>query len=411
MGNHFQRGVVLFDMERYREAIYAFTSELQDDPQCAEAYAMRAACWLNLGRLRYAKREIKDALALDPSLAYSHYIVSYIRSNQGRSQAAEAAIREALRTAPNAAYFCRLAEIMFDRHRHDDCLAALDDALALEPTHASSLLLRAKTFAALGRIDAASDCLRTVLSDDPENPSAHHALGTITLQSGNSVEARGFLREARRLSPITHNDRNALAAAYGRLLWPIRVFDRFLFRYEWWTPTKRWLLLAASSTLLILVAFVFQDQPYITIPLFVVAANLLLPPLTIDSLAAPLGKVVFRRDLDVRWYRLLPQPIWVGGAISFHAIVSFFAAIVATSPAFAMLFLLFVTNFELILVFIRHGGFLASAVIGFLALNGVFMPATLGVSFLLFEPPSPIAAAVAWAISLAFSYILTVHWR
>ena len=37
------------------------------------------------------------------------------------------------------------------------------------------------------------------------------------------MEARDSLREARRLNPIGYHDRETLAAAYGRLMWPFRV--------------------------------------------------------------------------------------------------------------------------------------------------------------------------------------------
>ena len=50
MGRHFQQGSMLFQLGRYREAVDALTEELNEQPDSAMAFAMRAAAWINLGR-------------------------------------------------------------------------------------------------------------------------------------------------------------------------------------------------------------------------------------------------------------------------------------------------------------------------------------------------------------------------
>src|SRR5688572_13260311 len=110
MGRHYERGTMLFQLRRYREAVDAFTAALADEPHSARALAMRAASWLNLGRVRSAARDVVESLGQDPGLAYGYYVLSCVRSSQQRPAAAEEAIREALRIEPSASHYCRLAE-------------------------------------------------------------------------------------------------------------------------------------------------------------------------------------------------------------------------------------------------------------------------------------------------------------
>jgi tetratricopeptide (TPR) repeat protein len=411
MGRHYEHGVVLFGMGRYRDAIDAFTSELSDNPDCALSYAMRAASWLNNQRIRFAQRDIVNALRLAPDLAYAHYILSCIHSGQGRVKAAEAAVREALRLDPRPEFFCRLGEIEFGRNRMEQCRRALEEGLALDPCHAPSLMLQAKALAAIGRHADACECLHVLLSQNPESPEAHHALGSVTLQSGNTGEALNALREARRLNPIKHHDRDALGAAYGRLLWPLRILDRYLLRYESWSPARRWCLLALAATMLIVFAYLLAPYRAVNLPLFLVAYNFFVAPMTIDLFAIPVGKVVFRKDLDLAWYRLLPESIRIVAAILFQSIATALAIVSAFEPKLAIAMLCFVPHFEFLLVLIRRPRLVDSLGMWALAFFGVFVPTALAITNLLSKSPILFPALICWMISLVFSYLLTVRWR
>ncbi len=408
MGKHFWHGITLFDLGRYRDAIEAFSNALKDEPNSGAALAMRAAAWLNLGRTRNAKRDVEDALREEPNLGYAHYILSYVRANQGRAAAAEAAIREAIRLDPCATHFCRLAEIQFERHRYDESRKVIQQALAIDATHIESLLLMAKVLASQGKHESAKECVRQVLALNPEESQAHHAFGSLTLNSGSTSEALASLREARRLNPIAHNDRDTLAAAYGRLMWPFRVLDPCLIRIHTWPVVRRWCFLSAVTAVLLAMSFFLSSYPYFTLPVFLITLNWLAAPYAVDSWATALGKFLFRRDLDIPWYRLIPEPLRIVHPLIVHAIVSVVAAASAVIPLFSLLFLGFAPHFELILIFMRKLTIVESVVFAVIALFGVAYPIVMGFVFLE-KPYNPIAALMCWASSLPVSYLLAVY--
>ena len=167
------------------------------------------------------------------------------------------------------------------------------------------------------------------MAQNPENPAAHHDLGSLSLRSGDSAEALDLLREARRLNPIQHNDRDALAAAYGRLLRPFQVFDRYLIRFHSWSPAHRWLLLAGGATFLLVIVNSLQSYKLLVAPLFLIAFNVLVAPISFEMLSVGFGKIVFRRDLDIAWYRLLPETSRIALPILIHVCVTLMALAIA----------------------------------------------------------------------------------
>jgi tetratricopeptide (TPR) repeat protein len=407
MGRHFQRGVVLFDLGRYRAAIDAFTAELNDEPQSAIALAMRAASWLNLRRLRNADQDVQEAFRHDPNLSYAHYVLSCVRNNQNRIAAAEAAIRDALRIEPNPTYFCRLADIQFQRNRFSDCCRTIEEGLLIEPTHVQLHLLLAQALSALGKQQDARECLRAALSLDPQSPAAHHALGKVNLQTGDSREARGLLQEARRLNPMAHNDRDSLAIAYGRLMWPIRVVDPYLIRLSTWPVSKRWRFVALATGCLLALSFYLSQYLFLTLPIFFLSLNWLAFGMTSQMLARGLGQLAYRRDLNMAWYELLPTPARIVHPVIIHWIISVIAAVSAISPPAALLFLGFAPHFELIFIFMNKLTLIEGIVFAIVGLFGVAVPVVAAFGFL--ENSSPSAALLSWSMSLPVSYLLTVY--
>lgn len=409
MSSHYFRGITLFELGRYREAVTEFTADLSEEPHSANALAMRAATWLNLKRTRNAARDAADALREEPELAYAHYVVSYVRSHQQRVGAAESAIREALRIAPSPLFYCRLAELQFERNRFTDCCSATELALLLDPTHVPSLLLRARSLSALGKQEEARDCLHDALALHPNSPATHHALGNVTLQTGESHDARTFLQEARRLNPIAHNDRDALAMAYGRLLWPFRAIDRYLVRFHTWPVTHRWWFLTGTTAILLSISFLLSSYSFfITLPLFLVLLNWLAMPMTTGMLATVVGKLAFRKDLDIAWYHLIPEPARFVFPLVVHCVISVIALIGALLPMFALLFFGFIPHFELFLIFMRKLTLLEAIGFAVTGLFGIVMPIAIGFVFLDRVFLSPFAALFCWMLSLPLSYFLTV---
>jgi tetratricopeptide (TPR) repeat protein len=400
--------VLCFDFRRYHEALEAFTDELADDPNSAPALAMRAACLLHLNRPRDAAHDICSALGLAPDFAFAHYVLSYVRHHQGRIDLAEEAIREALRLDQEPAYFCRLADLLMLRNRLHECCSVLHEALSLNPMHVPALLFHGKLMTRLGRYGEARKSILDALSINPQQPTAHLALGAVTLQIGQPSEARDALREARRLSPVTHHDRKALAVAYGRLLWPFRAVDQFLIRFPSWTPSLRWCVVALTAAIMLLITTVAEDGMLRTI-VFSIILNLFLAPISFDMTAHAVGKIAYRRDLDIPWPMLFPELLRLAFPIICHLLVTWLAFACARNTVLAVIVATMLPHLELFMILFRQVTKYEPS-IGGLVFAGVVIPLIIGY-YAWFELQSTTGLVVPWFVSLVFSHLLTVHYR
>jgi tetratricopeptide (TPR) repeat protein len=412
MGRHYQQGLALFRLRRYREGLNAFTEDLSEEPGNASALAMRAGCLLNLGRIRSADAEIKSALHIDPNLAYAHFVLSLIRAEQFRWRQAETSVREAIRLSPQPAYFQHLGEICFRKSRYAECLGVLDQGLSLDPRDAPSLLLRSRCLNELGRFKEAKECLYLILQKDAENSSAHLALGKLKLQIGNAVDARDHLLEARRLNPVSRHDRSALAATYAYFVWPLRDLERFRNLFDAWSASGRWLLLAAICTFLVSIAVCLQSFPLIVRMVFLASFNLFAALKTVRLVGKTIGKVVFKNDLQIRWYEYLPDIFRLTLAVIVHAFCSALALLCSEVPLVALALGWIPPNVEYYIVLGKQVEFkTVDDSFPYLLRLGCITGPVGAAGVLLNESQSNWLVMACWCISLLFSYLFTVRWR
>ena len=336
MGIHFERGQALFALRRYAEAIVEYEQELGVNPQSVAAHANIAASLVNLGRKHQAREAARRALEIAPDYGHAHYVMSYIEPT---AALAERAIREAIRVEPCARHFCRLGELMRQGGRHPDCLDAVEQALTLDARHKDSLVMRARALDSLGDPDAAAEILRSALSIDPEDPEVHQALGSIALASGDPVEALDALREARRISPIRHHDRDKILDAYARRAWPFRKINALVRRYKRFSPVRRWALQASLMTALLALVLATNPTPERISPvatsLFVLIFNVIFFLPTASNYSALVVRIAARRELGLSWRKALGANLSVLATMFvLHLFVTNFSIILSFSTGF-----------------------------------------------------------------------------
>jgi Flp pilus assembly protein TadD len=408
MGPHFHRGQTLFELSKFEDAIKAYREELSVNPDSAIVYAVMSAAFVNLRRIREADQSNRRALELAPNLSYAHYIRSYIRQHQGRAGAAEKAVEEAIRLECLPRYFCRWGEFSFQRHHFRECLERTEQALAIHPQHPGALMLRAKALAATGRLREAKEAAHQVLRVDPNSPEAHYQLGSLNLQAGTTPQALGPLLEARRLNPVVFNDRDAIAGAYGRLLWPFRLIDAYAVRFGAWSPVRRWLFLATLATALLAIAYLRLPPKLLAMPAFIIVFNALALPYSNDLLSIAFGKFAFRKDLDIAWYKLIPELIRVAFPLVIHSLLTAVAIFSAGSPIAATIVLAFIPNFELLVKLVRDWEDFVSMVLWGVMIFGVFTPIIFAVTFL-DDGYQVLQAAMCWSVALVSSFVISLR--
>jgi tetratricopeptide (TPR) repeat protein len=362
MGPHFQRGQVLFDLKRYREAVEAFQAALAENPHAPVVHAMIGAALINLRRIKDASQAVRRALELAPDLAYGHYVLSFVHESCGRLAEAEKSIAEAVRLEPSADNFHRWAGIAARRRRRLEALEATRQALQLDPHHTGAIILRGRLLAEMGKLSEAHALYAAALYTNPENAEAQHALGSLQLHTGKSSEALNTLREARRLDPVAQNDAGAIALAYGRLLPPFRWVDRLIVRWHLWPPKRRWALFTALAALVYLggaatgQVSTHRPQLHLWWALFCAAVvNYGVLPLTFDASAAAVGALFLRREFGKPWYSALWRPMIFLGLFLWHYGATVAGVAVSIIPLLGMMGCQFGVCYPLLGESLRNG--------------------------------------------------------
>jgi tetratricopeptide (TPR) repeat protein len=407
MGRHYEYGVKLFQLRRYREAANAFSRELDDVDTAPMAYSMRASSLINLNQNRAAETDVLAALALEPDLAFAHYLRSIVNFNRGRSRAALHAVMEAIRLDPSPMAFHHLATIHFQANRVHECLAATAESLASDPQHLPSLILRAKTLATIGQTDASRELLRQALILEAENPEAHRELGVLALANGNSNDALDHLLEARRIDPINHNDRLSLAAAYGRFLPPFRQLNSLLAWMQSWSAMRRWLVVAGISTVLVGMFLVTRpSELHYSIPAMIALiaiVNIVTLFATFNWIAKFAAQIVLRRDLDMKWHHFLFGSGEIYNVLLVHGWATASAAVFTIFPQLSFVAVsLVVLGWDSYAVICR-----LPWILSILLTPAVFFAIIcLAVSGAIWMPEYPAWVLTIWLITLAISFVV-----
>jgi tetratricopeptide (TPR) repeat protein len=244
MTTDFQRGIVLFNQNRYDLADREFRQELAGAPDNALAHAFLALCLTAQNRKDEARREADEAIRLDPGTAFCHYVLGRVLCDQDRLKDAEAAVQEAIRLDPeNADYLGLLSSIEISRSRWDAALAAADRGLALDPEHNTCTNLRALALVQLGRKAEAEQTLGSALANDPENALTHANQGWALLHRGDHRRALEHFREALRIDPELDWARSGIVEALKARHLIYRLMLRFFLWMGRQTRVAQWVVI------------------------------------------------------------------------------------------------------------------------------------------------------------------------
>lgn len=108
-----------------------------------------------------------------------------------------------------------LANLAFEAGRYEEAVAAYEALLGEAPKDASLHASLAGALGALGRLDEASEHLRTAAELDPMSAEAHHNLAVVLERQGRRDDAVAAYRRALRYRPDYEPSRTALARLGG----------------------------------------------------------------------------------------------------------------------------------------------------------------------------------------------------
>jgi tetratricopeptide (TPR) repeat protein len=189
---------------------------MADSP--AAASASRGWAFLQSGDLRTAEREFSSALKTQPAFFPAETSLGYLELARKDARAALQHFDRALELNAkhdDVSTYLGRATALLALNREGDALAALETALALDPSqtelarrvevlkfrNAEQGLARARDAARTGRLDEAAQAYTAAIASSPDSAFLYRELAAVERQKGNADAALEHFRKAAALDP------------------------------------------------------------------------------------------------------------------------------------------------------------------------------------------------------------------
>lgn len=153
---YYNRGLLLFKLKKYVEALESYTKALEIDKSSSKAYAARAIAFQALDDKENAIKDINKALQIDPR---------------------------------NAGYFYQRADFYYRNGAYENAMADADMSIRLDGRFSPAYLLTAKLQILQEQFEAAMNNLDQAIELDPDNCNAYYSRGFLKYMLGNTVDA------------------------------------------------------------------------------------------------------------------------------------------------------------------------------------------------------------------------------
>lgn len=225
----YQRALAAIELRRWDVARRELTRSLAENPKDSRALSLLAACSFNLNEVNSAIEQSKAAIEYAPEWTHGYYVLSLCYTSTKRFKEAETAIEAALAVEPaNPDYLMVFANLQFAKMNWERGLALLEQALAIDPTHASCLRLTAYGLRQLGRLADAEEIVKKGLSLHPEDARLYAEAGWTAIRT-DAAAAEEHFGEALRLNPKDKSFIQGMKEAQFQSKWFFKLF-RNMFR-------------------------------------------------------------------------------------------------------------------------------------------------------------------------------------
>jgi hypothetical protein len=220
-----QRGSLLLDQDRPRDALPFLQAAIAANPDAAFAYAELARCWNDIpAERRKSIAAINRAIGLAPGVSYFHGRKGWFHVCLAQYRAAKNAADEGLAINPNcltslnalANAHTKLAQW---KKAEDACLRIL----AINPNDAPGLNLLAQALRHQGKWKQSREVVARLLAQMPNNAFGHANAGYAALAAGDHLRANEHFRESLRMDPHFDLARRGLLASLRARIWILRL--------------------------------------------------------------------------------------------------------------------------------------------------------------------------------------------
>ncbi|WP_394747858.1 tetratricopeptide repeat protein [Spongiimicrobium salis] len=230
-----QRGVQLFDLGRYQEAIPFLQKGIAEEPDYWVGRFYLAVCHFNTEKYDEALEITNALLSENPNEPAIFSLKAKIAFQKERFKEALQHINTAIGLNPfEADHFAVKSSILLQQKKFEEALEMANKGLELDAKDSYCLNLRAQALTKLKRIDQANETVENILYDNPEDAYSHSNVGWVALESGNTQKALDHFRQALFLNPNFEAARQGMSKA----LKSKNFIYRWYLKYAFWMSNQ-----------------------------------------------------------------------------------------------------------------------------------------------------------------------------
>ena len=220
---HFNTANVLFELQRYEEALASYDRALALQPDFAQALSNRGNVLFELQRYEEALASYDGALALQPDFAQALSNRGNVLFELKRYEEALTSCDRAVAIQPDFAQaLSNRGNILFKLKRYEEALASYDRAVAIQPDFAQALSNRGNILFKLKRYEEALASYDRAVAIQPDFAEAHHGRGTVlsTFEFKRYEEALASYDRALAIRPDfaeAHHGRGTVLRTFGQI--------------------------------------------------------------------------------------------------------------------------------------------------------------------------------------------------
>jgi tetratricopeptide (TPR) repeat protein len=202
----YTEALIVSELKRPDESAELFRNLLKGRPddtiEDAGIYLLISGVYLQHGKLKEAEEAARKSISLNPDDPESTVKLSSVLEKSGQHSAAEKALRDLLKQHPdNSMALNNLGYFLLEHgNRHQEALALIEQAVAIEPVNGIYLDSLGWAHFKLGNSEKAKESLEKALIYSSRNATAHEHLGDVLLKIGRLAEARRHWEKALELS-------------------------------------------------------------------------------------------------------------------------------------------------------------------------------------------------------------------
>ncbi|WP_299522027.1 tetratricopeptide repeat protein [Winogradskyella sp.] len=228
---NFERGLQLFEMGRFKDAIPYLQNALAVDIDNFETKFLLAQSYLQTDKTEQAKTLTLELRSKAPNYSGIYYLLSKIYFLEENMSLALELIDEAISLDPyDEDYFGHKSYIRLHEKKYEEALLLAEEGLKLNAKSIICLNARATALTKLKRKEEARETIENLLNDDPENAYSHANIGWNHLEHNDTSKALTHFKEALKLDPNDDYARNGMITAVKS---KNKIYNLYL-RYAFW---------------------------------------------------------------------------------------------------------------------------------------------------------------------------------